>query len=61
MTHTYEQIAADFYPGTKTIPATVRVYQIDNGQRRTLYEGDVAGKRDARMIAKQFNATPWNF
>lgn len=56
-----EQIAADFTAGTKTIPASVRIYKIDNGCRRTLWEGDVEGKRQARSIAHQFGATPWNF
>lgn len=56
-----EQIAADFYPATQSQPAWTRVYKIEDGQRRTLYDGQCDGKRHARQIAKQYNATPWNF
>jgi hypothetical protein len=61
MTTTYEQIAADFTAATKNQPAWVRVYEIVDGTRRTLFDGPCEGKRDARRIAKLYRATPWNF
>lgn len=54
-------LAADYYSGNRTAHASVRIYEIANGQRRTICEQDVSGKRDARAVAAQFNATPWNF
>ncbi len=57
-----DQIAADYFPGTKRDPRNwVRIYRIDNGHRSTVWEGPCEGKRDARKIALQFDATPWNF
>lgn len=54
-------IAADYFPGNQRAHASVRISSIANGQRTILHEIDVSGKREARTVAAQFNATPWNF
>lgn len=58
---TQHQIAADYYSGNQNAHASVRIYEIEAGKRRTLFEIPVSGKRDARAVASQYNATPWNF
>lgn len=41
---------------------TVCIAQTVNGNRAWIVERiAVTGKRDARKIAAQYNATPWNF
>lgn len=56
-----EQIAADFFPGSKKEQPWVRVYRIEHGHRSNLYDGPCENKRHARQIAAGYNATPWNF
>lgn len=53
--------AADFTNGTKTRPATLTLYTINNGCRNFLSEQAVADKREARRVAKSLGYQPWNF
>lgn len=56
-------LAAEFTAGSKTRCAVLTINEIDpaRGSRKLLSRHEVAGKREARAIAKQLNATPWNF
>lgn len=51
-------LAADFYPGT---PDTLVIYKIVDGHRLDRQVTHVSGKREARKLAKEAGATPWNF
>lgn len=41
--------------------AVVRIEIIDAGRRTRVAEHQVDGKRAARAVAAQYDATPWNF
>jgi hypothetical protein len=52
--------AANFYKLGKG-RAVVSIEIIDAGRRTHLCEHAVEGKREARLVAAQYNAQPWNF
>lgn len=54
-------LAAEYTNGSKVRSATVRLNRIIDGHRTPGIGFNVTGKREARQIAKQYNATPWNF
>jgi hypothetical protein len=56
-----ETLAAEFTNGGKRRPATLTINVITDGRRRFVTEQPVAGKREARAVAKALGATPWNF
>lgn len=53
--------AADFYRAGHSQPAQVVFTEIRDGKRVTLETVHVADKREARKIAVERGATPWNF
>ena len=52
---------ADYYPGTKAHPAALDILGVLNGRRTPIFSTTVTGKREARQLAADFGATPWNF
>lgn len=55
-------IEAHFTAGSKARPATLQTCITVKGRREwSAFEHVVAGKREARALAKTLNATPWNF
>lgn len=52
---------AEFTNGSKARPAQVAINEIVGGRRRQISTHTVSGKREARAVAAQFNAKPWNF
>ena len=52
---------AHYTNGSKTRPATLDFAFTTNGNRVWLSSHRVSGKAEARKLAKQQNATPWNF
>lgn len=52
-------VAADFY--TSRAGSVVDINVIENGQRRRLHTQPVSGKREARRVAVEYGASPWNF
>lgn len=54
-------IAAYFTNGSTIRPAQLDINRIENGRRELIEVRTVSGKREARAVAAQFNATPWNF
>lgn len=54
-------IAAEYTRATKRISPMLWITKIENG-RRTYVDGySVAGKAEARKVAAEHNAKPWNF
>lgn len=54
-------LAAEYTNRTSVRSATVRLNRIIDGHRTPVIGFNVANKREARQIAKQYGATPWNF
>jgi hypothetical protein len=54
-------LAAEFTNGTKRRPAKLDITSIANGRRTYLETLTVSGKREARAIAAERGAQPWNF
>jgi hypothetical protein len=54
-------LAAEFTKGRAARPSTLDLNRIIDGRRTRSSGFNVATKREARQIAKQYNATPWNF
>ena len=54
-------LAAEYTMGSKRYPPTLYINRITNGQRSNVVAYNVSGKREARQLAKQHGATPWNF
>lgn len=58
----YTTLAADYYVGGQHEHAYVVIYTIVDGRRNpALQRIDVSGKREARTVAAEYGATPWNF
>lgn len=53
--------AAEYYPGSKQRPAALDITSILGGHRTPVFSTTVANKREARRIAEDFGARPWNF
>jgi hypothetical protein len=64
-THILTSIAGHFRAaltvGGKGRSATLTIASIEGGRRTMVSRHDVAGKREARALAKTLGATPWNF
>lgn len=54
-------LAAEYTTGSKRYPPTLYINQITDGRRSNVVAYNVSGKREARQLAKQHGATPWNF
>ena len=54
-------IAAEYTAPTKRISGMVWITKIENGQRTYLTNFSVSGKIEARKVAADNNAKPWNF
>lgn len=54
-------IAAEYTNGTNRYPPTLYINRIENGRRSNIAAITVSGKREARKVAEEYNATPWNF
>lgn len=54
-------LAAEYTNGSKTRSAVLTINLIANGERRHVSEHVVAGKREARKVAAECGAKPWNF
>lgn len=54
-------LAANFYPRTSRGPAVLVLDRIIDGHRTKVLGFNVSGKREARELAKRYNAIIWNF
>ena len=54
-------LAAEFTSRGRGAPATLTLNRIIDGHRSKVLAFNVTGKREARQLAKQYRATPWNF
>lgn len=54
-------LAAEFTKGGAARPSTLDLNRIIDGHRTRLVSFNVATKREARQIAKQYGAVLWNF
>lgn len=54
-------LAAEYTTGTNRYPPTLYINRIADGRRSNVAAYNVSGKREARQLAKQHGATPWNF
>jgi len=54
-------LAAEYTTGTNRYPPTLYINRITDGRRSNVVAYNVSGKREARQLAKQHGATPWNF
>lgn len=54
-------LAAEFTNKSKREPAWLTLNIIENGRRSLVRQVAVSGKVEARRIAKEHGATPWNF
>jgi hypothetical protein len=54
-------LAAEYTNGTKRYPPTLYINYIFDGSRVKVVAFNVSGKREARVLAKQYGAQPWNF
>jgi hypothetical protein len=55
------QRIADYTAPTKRFDGTLTISVLSNGRRHFICEHKVDGKRTARAVAAQYDATPWNF
>ena len=55
------QRIADYTAPTKHFDGTLTISVLSNGRRHFICEHKVDGKRTARAVAAQYDATPWNF
>jgi hypothetical protein len=54
-------LAAEYTTGSKRYPPTLCINRIADGRRSNVVAYNVSGKREARQLAKQHSAIPWNF
>ena len=54
-------LAAEYTTGSKRYPPTLYINWISDGRRSNVVAYNVSGKREARQLADQHGATPWNF
>lgn len=54
-------LAAEYTAGSKRYPPTLCINRISDGRRSNVTAFNVSGKREARQLAKQHGAQPWNF
>lgn len=54
--------AANYYIlGKGRAVVCIEIIDVDAGQRTQIAEHPVEGKREARLVAAQYDAQPWNF
>lgn len=58
---TNDVLAAEYTTGTKRYGPTLYINRIADGRRSNVIAFNVSGKREARQLAKQYGAQPWNF
>jgi len=56
-----EMFAAEYTNGTAKISPMLFITKIQNGRREYVNGYSVSGKREARKLAAELNAKPWNF
>ena len=54
-------LAAEYTVGSKRYPPTLYINRITDGRRSNVAAFNVSGKREARKLAKEQGAEPWNF
>ena len=54
-------LAAEFTSRGRIAPATLYINRIVDGRRSNVIAFNVSGKREARQLAEQYGAKPWNF
>ena len=54
-------LAAEYTVGSKRYPPTLYINRITDGRRSNVAAFNVSGKREARKLAKDQGAEPWNF
>lgn len=54
-------LAAEFTKGSATRSPILDINRIVGGHRTNVISFVVTSKREARQVAKQYGATPWNF
>ena len=54
-------LAAEYYPGGRRGDATLDLNRIADGFRTRVISFHVKSKREARELAKRYDAKPWNF
>jgi hypothetical protein len=54
-------ITANFYPKSGKRAGVVDIDRVVDGHRSHIISFAVATKREARELAKRYNAEPWNF
>jgi len=54
-------LAAEFTQRSATRSAVLTINRIIDGRRWKVIGFNVASKREARQLAKQYGAKPWNF
>ena len=54
-------LAAEYTSGSKRYPPTLYINRITDGRSSNVAAFNVSGKREARQLAKQQGAEPWNF
>ena len=54
-------LAAEFTSRGRNVPETLYINRIVDGRRSNVIAFNVSGKREARQLAKQYGAKPWNF
>jgi hypothetical protein len=54
-------LAAEYTQGSKRYSPTLYINRITDGRRSNVAAFKVSGKREARQLAKQHGAQPWNF
>ena len=54
-------LAAEYTNGSWTRSPTLNLNRIVDGRRSPVIGFNVANRREARQIAKQYGTTPWNF
>ena len=55
------QRIADYTAPTKRFAGVLTISVLADGRRHFICEHKVDGKRTARAVAQQYDATPWNF
>lgn len=54
-------VTAEYTNGTAKISPMLFITKIENGRRQLVDSYSVADKREARKLAAELNAKPWNF
>jgi hypothetical protein len=54
-------LAAEYTRGGRGRPAALTLNRIVDGRRNRVMGFNVANQREARQLAKQYAAKPWNF